>query len=238
MSCFSMSVLRFVIYSTRVHWRLMASHEECLRPGHTCNGVVQWDGPPWSHNTQIWSKSPAADLLSDFIILGLFPHLHTERTTLLSTLKFNQEVSQQEVDWALIAAENKDSISLLTCVLQRETIIYRKAAADLLRQEQRGSARLILRPDLTVSLQLQGISVSFLRIHLLTRIINNWPKVLLQSLLAWCLAFVSYLHTLARPILLPWDRRALSLALFCLRGHRAEKATSPRSDCMRSTCPD
>ena len=123
MSCFSMSVLRFVTYSTRVHWRLMASHGECLsetRPHVEQRGTVGWAALESQHPDLVQEPHRwLAEWLSFWASVSSPTH-RRDWTTLLSTLKFNQEVSQQEVYWALIAAENKNSISLLTSVFYKE----------------------------------------------------------------------------------------------------------------------
>ena len=100
-----MSILRFVIHSTCVYWRLMASRE--VWPPDGPGGE---SGPPWTGclQSQRSGLSSAADLLSQVVTWASISSVtHGSGWTNLSMLKFNQEVSQQGGYWTLRAAGNK-----------------------------------------------------------------------------------------------------------------------------------
>lgn len=100
-----MSILRFVIHSTCVYWRLMASRE--VWPPDGPGGE---SGPPWTGclQSQRSGLSSAADLLSQVVTWASISSVtHGSGWTNLSMLKLNQEVSQQGGYWTLRAAGNK-----------------------------------------------------------------------------------------------------------------------------------
>ena len=100
MSCFLMSTLRFIIHLTQY---LLNAQEERLPISHETRLHVDWRGavgrgcakPQRSDPVQ----EPRADLLSDFTFWASVssPARGRTWTHFLSTLKFSQEVSLQEV---------------------------------------------------------------------------------------------------------------------------------------------